>query len=151
MSQKRRKIWIDRFQTYLSLRLALYFVLYQAALWSVVLVERGVRQMIGDAWPEVTTVVFVCLASAAVFLGLLFIYDAIVFSHRLVGPLVRFRSVIRAIAAGDEVAPVNLRHGDFLQELKDDVNDMLRALEERGVLKIKSPGAGPKKDQPVTA
>src|SRR5262249_24879278 len=40
MSYKRKKVWIDRFQTILSLRIAAYFILYQVTLWVFASVEH---------------------------------------------------------------------------------------------------------------
>ena len=36
-------------------------------------------------------------------LGLLFIYDAVKLTHRIVGPLYRFRKTIQAVTAGEEI------------------------------------------------
>ena len=53
MKYQRRRIWIDRFQTYLSLRIALYFVFYQISVWSIVAIERAssasLAELIGPA------------------------------------------------------------------------------------------------------
>jgi hypothetical protein len=142
MKEKRNKVWIDRFQTSLVLRIALYFILYQFTVWSLVILEhsisRGVEMLLGEgaAWYS-----SFFLTSVVVVLGILFIYDALHFAHRLVGPLYRFRQTVKAITAGDELRLVNLREGDFLQELKDDFNEMLQALEQRGALVLKSPEA----------
>ena len=42
MRNQRKKIWIDRFQTYLFIRIAAYCVLYQAAVWILVGIERSI-------------------------------------------------------------------------------------------------------------
>jgi nitrogen fixation/metabolism regulation signal transduction histidine kinase len=147
MRTKRRKIWIDGFQTKLSLRIACYFVLYQIAIWAMVLIDEHVRHAMeavfgGAGWG------FVALMKGSVlFLSLLFIYDAIKFSHRLVGPLYRFRKTIQTIAAGEEVDLVNLRRDDFLQEMKDEFNEMLKLLEQRGAVTLKENAAEQSKQQ----
>jgi len=64
--------------------------------------------------------------------------DAMHFTHRIVGPLYRFRQAIKAVASGEEVALVCLRKGDYLLEMKDDFNEMLKALEQRGAVVLKS-------------
>jgi methyl-accepting chemotaxis protein len=144
LREKRNKIWIDKFQTTLSLRIALYFAAYQLAVWALVIFERhvltGMEAAFGTAgW------LMVFLTGAVIFQGVVFIYDAIKYSHRLVGPLHRFRKTIQAITAGDEIELVTLRQGDFLQELKDDFNDMLKVLEERRAVALKeiTPGNAP--------
>src|SRR5262245_434658 len=121
MRERRKKIWIDRFQRSLSVRIALYFILYQVAVWSCIVIERNLlvplEALLGGA---LATYCFAFLAAAVVFLGLLFIYDAVTFSHRIVGPIYRFRKTVEAIAAGEELELVRLRKGDFLQELGDE-------------------------------
>jgi len=41
VAEKRKKIWIDRLQTLLSVRLALYFASYQLTIWFLFTIERG--------------------------------------------------------------------------------------------------------------
>jgi hypothetical protein len=84
------------------------------------------------------------IGASVVYVGLLFIFDAVRLSHRVVGPLYRFRKTIQAITAGEEVERVSLRKDDFLQELKDDINEMLRVLQERGAVQIKTTEADAK-------
>ncbi len=142
MRDKRKKIWIDRFQTHLSIRLVLYFVLYQAAVWSIVVLDRaiahGLELLTGNA---VLSYYFTFVGvGTVVVLGLLSIRDALRVSHRVVGPLHRFRKAIQAVKAGDKIELLRLRQGDYLQELKDDFNEMLEALEERGAVTLQSTG-----------
>jgi nitrogen fixation/metabolism regulation signal transduction histidine kinase len=143
MSEKRKKVWIDRFQTHLFWRIAAYFVFYQVAVWSLVAVEHAlsapVDAMLGQA---ASRACFLFLALAVVVLGVVFIYDAVVFTHRIVGPLYRLRQVVRAVAAGEELELITLRKGDYLQEFKDDFNAMLERLEERGAVVLKVRYAG---------
>ncbi len=150
MREKRKKIWIDRFQTYLVVRIALYFVLYQAAVWAFVYLERSsfaaMEAMVGEA---ATRSCIFFAAVIVVFVGLLFTYDAVKFAHRIVGPLYRFRKTMQAVAAGEEVALIRLREGDLLLEMKDDFNEMLRALEERGAVTLKPVDAKPAAKQPA--
>ena len=66
-------------------------------------------------------------------------YDAIRFAHRLVGPLYRFRKTMQAIAAGEQVAPVQLRKGDLLVGFQDDFNEhALGILEKQGYVLSKN-------------
>jgi hypothetical protein len=136
--QKRSKIWIDKFQTALSVRLAMYFVLYQVAVWCLYLIDARISAL-GESlgWPAVGTVL---VPVVAIGLGVLFIYDAVKEAHRTVGPLYRFRKTIQSITAGEEVPLIKLRQGDHLQELKEELNAMLQALEQRGAVTLKVPG-----------
>jgi len=139
MQHKRKKIWIDRFQTFLFLRIALYFFLCQVTIWSVVLLERRLYEILLDLGSPIPFEV--CLGFLVVtmlFLGFLFVYDAVQFAHRIVGPLYRFRKTIQAIKDGEDVELIRLRKKDYLQELKEDVNEMLRILEQRGAITVKT-------------
>jgi sensor histidine kinase YesM len=151
MQQKRKKIWIDRFQTSLSLRIAVYFVLYQAAVWSLAVIEHSLvgtlEGMLGRSW----AVNFLyMLGVVVVALGVLFIYDAVKTAHRIVGPLSRFRQTIKAITSGDELELIRLRQGDYLQEMKDELNEMIKVLEQRGAVVMKTPGAEQTQHEPVS-
>src|SRR5262245_38201462 len=149
MQNKRRKIWIDRFQTLLSLRIALYFVLYQVMVWVVVFMARDLTVAFSVVvGPAAAPATYFVLIGCVVIVGLLFIYDAIVLSHRVVGPLVRIRKTLKAVAASEEVELISLRKGDFLQELKDELNAMLQALEQRGAVVLKAKKS--RQHQPVT-
>ena len=152
MHEKRRKIWIDRFQTLLFWRIALYFVVYQALVWSLVYVERrflvALETILG---PDGILVCFGFMTLIVVCTGLLFIYDAIKLAHRIVGPIYRFRKTIRAITAGEELELTNLRKGDFLVEMRDELNEMLKALEQRGAVVLKTPAAKQDQNPPLAA
>jgi sensor histidine kinase YesM len=142
VGEKRRKIWIDRFQTYISIRIALYFILYQVSVGLTFFIGQIIlAQYVTVLGPEASTL---CVALAVMVLtavGGLFIYDAIGYTHRIVGPIYRFRKAIQAVIAGEEVDPMNLRKDDYLQELKDEFNQMLKVLEERGAVHVKEPRA----------
>jgi methyl-accepting chemotaxis protein len=138
MWKKRKKIWINRFQTQLGLRLIVLFASYQIAVWLMVIVGRHLLSNLASfLGVGATTWWLVSLLGAVLALCFLFLYDTVKFTHRLVGPLYRFQKVIQAITAGEELTRVQLRQGDFLQELKDELNEMIEALEQRGAVVIK--------------
>ena len=58
-------------------------------------------------------------------------YGAIVFSHRLAGPLPKIYQVLRNIGAGQWDEKLVLRKHDELKELADAINDMTAKLRER--------------------
>ena len=139
MREKRTKTWIHRFQTHLFFRIAFYFVLYQIAVWAFVYIEQTSYRSLELILGQLTAAYCFYFAAASVLsVGLLFIYDAVKFAHRIVGPLYRFRKTIQAITAGDELELVSLREGDFLQELKDEFNEMLKTLEQQGAIVLKT-------------
>ena len=104
MQHKRTKVWIDRFQTLLSWRIAFYFLFYQAAVWAIVVIDanlsRGLANVIG---PEFASKITWCLVGVMVAVGFLFIYDAVLLAHRIVGPLVAFGG-LRIERTGAEAA-----------------------------------------------
>jgi sensor histidine kinase YesM len=151
LPEKRTRIWIDRFQTTLSLRIALYLVTYQIAVWCAVLSVRSIcAWMEAVAGPAAAGYYLLFLAATVLGVGFLFFYDAVKYAHRMVGPLYRFRKAIKAIAAGEEVEALSLRKGDMLQEMKDEFNEMLKALEQRGAVVLKTPGAKRDQGRPVS-
>ncbi|MCI0376505.1 MAG: hypothetical protein L0215_02745 [Gemmataceae bacterium] len=152
MAEKRKKIWIDKLQTCVFLRLSCYFLIYQAAAWTILFVWRdmcaGFAMMLGDS--DGATVSYAAAAAMIVIFFGFFIYDCLRFTHRIVGPIYRFRRTVQAINAGEEVQLIQLREGDQLHGLKDDVNQMLRLLEERGVIVLKKAESKRENKQPVS-
>ena len=63
-------------------------------------------------------------------LALLALHSVIV-SHRIAGPLYRFRRVFEAVAAGDLSVRARLRKHDYLMPEADALNEMLEALAAR--------------------
>jgi len=134
----RKKIWIDRLQTYLAIRLAVYFLLYQFFVWCILILERSLTQVVGLALGgRLVPYCSFLLVGSAVALGIACIWDCVKVVHRIVGPLYRFRKTIQAITAGEEMDLVRLRNGDFLLEMRDEINEMLIALEQRGAIVLR--------------
>jgi hypothetical protein len=139
MRNQRKKIWIDRFQTLLFTRIVMYCLLYQAAVWLLFFMWAQAGQAVNALGSET-------IFSNSLFRGL-FIFlalapiltlDVIKFAHRLVGPLYRFRKTVQAIANDEPVEMVRLRKGDFLMDFRDDFNEMLKLLEQKGYVVIKN-------------
>ena len=135
MSEERKKVWIDPYQTKLTLRLTGYLVLvffgYTNYLFAWKLWQEGPHD---PARQFVETLE----ANLSVFILMLILvpgmtWDAIRISHRLVGPVVRFRETMQALADGEPVRPIKLRDGDYLTEMRDDFNNMLETLQKQGV------------------
>ncbi len=151
MKEKRRRIWIDHFQTLLFLRITVYFALYGIAIWSVFAVERGASEALGHMLgPSTLTHTFLAAGLVVLVLGVLFVRDALLLTHRLVGPIYRLRKMIQAVKAGQEVERMSLREGDFLHDLKDEFNEMLEVLERRGAVTIKPRAPAAEADRPVS-
>jgi hypothetical protein len=138
MRNLRRKIWIDGVQTRLAVRIVLYFLFCQIVLGLGVVIAREVTRITALAFGEGQTGLeyFIQLIVPLSFAAVIS-YDAIKFTHRLVGPMYRFRKTIEAVTAGGEVELIRLRKGDFLIDVRDEFNEMLRELERRGAIAIK--------------
>lgn len=139
MGEERKKVWIDPFQTKLTLRIAGYLVVF-----FVVFTNFLFAWKMWDEGPTAPWAQFVdTLRSNLPVFVLLFIlvpvmaWDSVRFSHRLVGPLVRFRRALQEVAAGHAIRPIKLRDGDYPTELRDDFNSMLEELQKRGVPVLK--------------
>jgi hypothetical protein len=129
---------VNQFQGKLLWRFVVYWLIYQISVWNFLFcwqlfgegrgnpLEQYVR-FVGVNYPTLF-----CLAGLVPF----FVWDAMRFTHRVAGPICRFRRTILAIAAGEPVRRVKLRDGDHLNELAGDINEMLDALEKRGAITI---------------
>jgi methyl-accepting chemotaxis protein len=146
MAEERKKVWIDPFQTKLTLRIAAYLGLFFVVFLNFLFVWKMVEEGPIAPWQQfletmrANVPVIVCLLVLVPVMA----WDTIRFSHRLVGPLVRFQKTVKTIAEGEPVRPIKLRDGDYLGDLRDDFNQMLEVLQKRGVPVIKP--ADPGKD-----
>jgi hypothetical protein len=149
MREQRKKIWIDRFQTQFCLRIAIYFSLYVVAVWAVIAIQLNLDDLAQRLGP--TPSIFARLVTwlSVVVVAAAFTYDTVKYTHRIVGPLYRFRKTILAITAGEEVRLISLRKGDFLTDMRDEFNEMLKALEQRGAVTLKNSAAKAEQNQPV--
>jgi methyl-accepting chemotaxis protein len=130
----RRSVWIDDFQTHLVFRICLYLTVFLLVLMNLVFAWRLASEGPGNVLAQFNAMlldylpVMVCLLVLVPVLA----WDAIRFTHRLVGPLVRFRQVVKRLARGEAVERITLRQDDFLIDLQDDFNAMLESLQKRG-------------------
>jgi hypothetical protein len=151
MREERKKVWIDAIQTKLFVRIGMYWLIYTVALWNLLFIWRLLSEGPGDPleqygrffldyWPALVCFVVVVPALA---------WDAVRFTHRLVGPIYRFRKTIQALSNGEAVQPLKLRDDDFLKDMRDDFNRMLDTLQRQGapVLKPANPDAADERTQ----
>ena len=95
--------------------------------------------MIIESWKETLPVLLILAAMIPIF-----VWDTIKLSHRFAGPMYRFQKTIQSLAAGEEVAPIRLRKGDFWHNVADDFNAMLQRVNARA-------DAEPEDEVPVAA
>lgn len=139
MSEERKKVWVDPFQTRLSMRIGGYLVVCFVVVFNFLFTWKMIAEGPLDPAQQFLNTLRDNLPAIICLLALVpvVVWDTICFSHRLVGPLVRFRKTMRAIAEGKAVRPLKLREGDYLTEMRDDFNKMLEALQKQGVAVIK--------------
>ncbi len=58
-------------------------------------------------------------------------YLVIRFTHRVVGPVYRFKKVLETAIRGDYSVRIALRKNDYLKDLADKFNELLAILEKR--------------------
>jgi hypothetical protein len=139
MAEERKKVWVDPFQTKLTLRIAGYLVVFFVVFSNFLFAWKMWDEGPVDPWGQFLETlranmpVFVLLAVLVPVMA----WDSIRFSHRLVGPLVRFRKTIQELTAGEPVRPIKLRDGDYLIEMRDEFNKMLEELQKRGTPVLK--------------
>lgn len=135
MSEERKKLWIDPFQTQLTNRVAAYLAVFFVVFVNLLFVWRLIAEGPVDPWRQFVDTLYSNLPVFIVLLALVPVmaWDTIRMSHRLVGPLVRFRKSMQAIADGEAVRPIKLREDDYLTDMRDEFNRMLESLQKRGV------------------
>jgi methyl-accepting chemotaxis protein len=105
----------------LALFLPLYFQLSNPALSAAQQGELAGRVLYlhGNLWPAVL-VVFIILSM-----------HSILISHRIAGPLYRFRQTFQQIISGDISKMVNIRKGDLLANEQEKIAEMMAMLQSR--------------------
>ena len=142
MKCNRSRLFVDpAFQGRLMVRLVIYWTVYHVALWhSLFFFTLLASAMNHD--PAVPAKTFGTLyrefavehvSVIICFLVLLPILmrDLLKFSHRIAGPLVRFRNTMNQMIEGKTVEPVSLRRYDLPSQFLAVFNKMLLAWNER--------------------
>ena len=67
----------------------------------------------------------------AVILAMIFIFlHSVRASHKVAGPLYRFRVVLEALREGEISSPISIRKGDYLHQEADLINEVLQSLRQ---------------------
>jgi hypothetical protein len=142
MSDKRSKFFVDSaFQGRLMLRLVMYWVVYHVALWHTMFLftlfssaisydPAAPPRSFGALYREFAGDHVGVLVCFAVMLPIL-ARDLLKFSHRMAGPLVRFRNAIEEMTEGKVIQPVSLRPRDLLDEFLVAFNKMVATWNQR--------------------
>lgn len=130
---KRQKVYVDRHvQGGIVLRLACIWL----ATTALAVFVSAVLQFFGDPtigldgyltessryWGPTLMAFAAMLPIAALYL--------IRFTHRFVGPILRLRRVLRELADGERIPPIQFRDNDYWHDLAEEFNRVSAALEE---------------------
>jgi methyl-accepting chemotaxis protein len=129
---RRRKYFVDsRIQGALIRRIMHYWLLSLFIVGGLtfvgwVFVSPGIGHFVGpEAFMARALPVFVTAIVVTAILAPIAVIDLIRMSNRVVGPMVRLRRAMRALAAGEVVKPIEFRTGDYFQEFSDQFNLLL--------------------------
>ena len=130
---QRKKHYVDPEVQNAILRQVAYLWLLGAAIYTYIVFVYRIMPIwfssgtpsLGEIWYHLAPMV---LSAAALFP--LMMSSAIRFSHRFVGPMVQFRQVLRQLASGDNVAPIQLRRNDFWRDVADELNQVSERFDE---------------------
>ena len=131
---KRRQILVDRFQYRLVLINLLYFLtillIFSAALFLPLIIQLESSTPLSEQ--EAVAIQFLALHArvwpALLLAFLLLAIHSIIVSHRIAGPLLRFRNTFRAIGTGDLSMRETIRKHDYLGHEADILNEMIAGL-----------------------
>jgi len=135
---RRRRLLVDDLQ-YRLLAVNLLYVMtvlliLAAALFLPLMLELG-SETISFAEKQEAASQFLSLHTrvwpALLGVFLLLAIHSLVVSHRVAGPLVGFRRVLRAVAEGKLTVRAKIRKNDYLAKEADSINDMIAALQEK--------------------
>lgn len=134
--QSRKKTFVNaRIQGRILGRIAAYWILYHFVLWNGLFVFRYAqyRSAITSGAESVPfrelyrqfCVDFYPLAVCAAVILPAFMIDFVSMTHRIAGPLIRFRNALRDLRAGKRIERVEMRKRDMLNEFQSEFNEFL--------------------------
>lgn len=126
MSYKRGKVYVD---SLVQGALARRIVAHWCVFFALSLISLGALELfMGDPALTLQGHLAVLWSKYAFFVILMvailptFVYDSMKLSNRFVGPIMRLRESIGALAKGEKVTELKFRDNDFWKELSDDFN-----------------------------
>ncbi len=140
----RRRLFVDpQVQGALILRVVLYWVLCLVTITLMLLCWRiltGPARLFYTHFDDMWFHYGPAMIASCIMLPLL-VVDIVRLSNRFVGPLVRLRRAMRALARGERVAPVSFREGDFWLEFAQEFNTLLARVQRDQI------AAGPEREE----
>jgi hypothetical protein len=128
----RKKLFVDaKIQGALLVRAVMYWIFALMAITLMLLCWRIITGPVRSFYNHFDHIWFFygpALVASFVLLPVVLV-DVVKLSNRFVGPLVRFRRALRALASGEHVEPIQFRQGDYWQEMADEFNVLVRRLQ----------------------
>lgn len=139
-SGQRKQVYVNRsIQGTVMKRFAVYWLGYHLTLWHSMLLYgyfrglmlrsdpnggMGFWQYYGKFFEANHTVLLCCVAVCP-----LLLWDTLRVTHRIAGPIVRFKKALKQLSRGEYVGPIQLREHDLMDDLKDAFNEFLASRE----------------------
>ncbi len=140
----RKRLFVDpQVQGALVLRVVLYWVLCLVTITLMLLCWRiltGPARLFYTHFDDMWFHYGPAMIASCIMLPLL-VVDIVRLSNRFVGPLVRLRRAMRALARGEHVEPVSFREGDFWLEFAQEFNALLARVQREPT------GPGPEREE----
>ena len=140
---RRKKIFVDRGLQLRFARFVILFVFASSLLTGLTIFYTTflmLGERLADVYPQGRLVSIFRSVHLVFFVNLLILlpvifYGAIVFSHRIAGPLPKIYQALREIGKGNFDVNLVLRKHDELKELSDVINDTARNLRQKTIKK----------------
>lgn len=110
-----------------------YFLLFAVVANSSALFQMMAAETRGAAWEAAFDQIRAFARFVVVPMGLTFVamaIHAVFLTHRLAGPIVRYKKALRDIAAHRLPSPITVREKDYFRDLADEMNAAVSALRE---------------------
>lgn len=133
---QRKTLYVSRsIQGVVMGRFALYWIGYHFTLWHAMLLYGYIRGNLltaftggGMSFWEYYMAFFqanntILIAAAAI--CPIMLWDTLRVTHRIAGPIVRFKDVLKRLSRGEHVEKVQLREKDLMDDLRDAFNEFL--------------------------
>ena len=140
-NHKRRVYLIDKkFQGKFILKFSLIVImgslimmaiLYAAGRYSTTVVIADSRVRVSTTADFLLPILFQTVFVVTVFVGFLTILLTLFFSHKVAGPIYRFRKVLETLKNGDFSSSFSIRQHDQFHGLTDDFNSMIQSIRDR--------------------
>lgn len=150
---QRHQVFVSRsIQGAVMGRFAFYWIVYHFALWHGMLIYGYLRGNMlstifaGRAMPfleyygrffQANNSILICAAAICPFM----LWDTLRVTHRIAGPIVRFKDVLQRLTRGEAVKEVQLREKDLLLDLRDAFNEFLESRQNGAVIGQADPKA----------